>query len=112
MPCPKLGWIGKFIGYTIVGQAGIPILPTKHPHGFLSAKLAAIRQVAARLQPHFRKIGDNALLLTVLGNVFAVRRYKKGGDIEGVKTEAVLTYLANLLSPKKASARNRLLDPG
>ena len=50
---------------------------TKYPHGFLSAKLAAIRQVAARLQPHFRKIGDNALLLTGLGNVFAVRRYKK-----------------------------------
>jgi len=44
------------------------------------AKLAAIRHVAARLQPHFGKIGDNALLLTSLGNVFAVRRYKKGGN--------------------------------
>jgi len=38
--------------------------------------LAAIRHFAARLQPHFRKIGDNALLLTGLVNVFAVRRYK------------------------------------
>jgi hypothetical protein len=36
----------------------------------------AIRHIAARLHPHFRKIGDNALLLIGFGNVFAVRRYK------------------------------------
>jgi hypothetical protein len=52
---------------------------TRYPHDFLSAKLAAIRHIAARLHPHFRKIGDNALLLTDMRNVFAVMRYKKGG---------------------------------
>jgi hypothetical protein len=54
------------------------IVRGEHTHTvFLSAKLAAIRHIAVRLQPHFRKIGDNALLLTGLGNVFAVQRYKK-----------------------------------
>jgi hypothetical protein len=48
----------------------------RYPHGFLSAKLATNRRIAARQQPHFRKIGDNALLLIGMVNVFAVRRYK------------------------------------
>jgi hypothetical protein len=52
-----------------------------HPHGFLSAKLAAIRHITTRLQPHFRKIGDNALLLTGLENVFAVKYYKNGRGV-------------------------------
>ena len=55
----------------------MPIPPDKYSHGFLSAKLAAIRHIAVRFQSHFRKIGDNALLLTGLVSIFAVKYYKK-----------------------------------
>jgi hypothetical protein len=40
----------------------------------------------ARLQPHFRQIGDNALLLTGAGNVLALMRYKKAGSPAGHST--------------------------
>ena len=50
----------------------------QHCHRLFFSRLAGL--VAARLQPHFRKIGDNALLLTGLGNAFAVRRYKEARE--------------------------------
>jgi len=43
---PKVGMDRECHWVFRVWQAGIPILPTKFPHGFLSAKLAAIRHIA------------------------------------------------------------------